>query len=403
MDLAALRAVIWYCNMRFDFSDEDTRFRQEAREWLATNTPRERRPIMGPEMRAFDLEWQRSKSRRGWASMSWPKEYGGAGLSLVQQMIWYEEAALAGAPGVGCLSIALGHAGPTVMSKGTEEQKAFHLPKILAGEVVWCQGFSEPEAGSDLGALRTRGVVEGDTVVVNGRKIWTSHAQHADYQELLVRTDPTLGKHKGITWIICDMSLPGITVRPINTMAGDQHYCEVFYDDVRIPLANVVGQVDQGWSVAMSTLATERSGAAASLASEAGEIVERLLKLAHEQVDAAGRPRIKDDAIAQKIMSHRAEAAALRAMTYAVISRANRGEAPGPESAMSYLYFGELLQRVRATALEVLGEESILLEEEVEQWTRGFLADRMFVIAGGSAEVRRNIIAERILGLPRSY
>jgi alkylation response protein AidB-like acyl-CoA dehydrogenase len=389
--------------MRFSFSAEEREFREMIRDWLYLHRPRTPRPVMGEAMKAFDLDWQRRKYEGGWGAISWPKAYGGAGLSLIQQMIWYEEAARAGAPGVGCLSIALGHAGPTVMSLGDEAQKTFHLPKILRGEVVWCQGFSEPNAGSDLGSLRTRAVIDGDALVVNGHKIWTSHAQHATYQEMLVRTDPGLGKHKGITWVICDMRSPGITIRPIDTMAGDQHYCEVFYDDVRIPLTNVVGDVNDGWKVAMATLTSERGGAAASLASEAGEVIERLAALAASRSGPDGRPVIRNEEIASRIARHRAEAAALRSMTYANISRAIRGEAAGPEGVMAYLYFGELLQRVRITALDVLGADCVEMDGEAEGWTRPFLADRMFVIAGGSAEVRRNIIAERLLGLPRSY
>jgi alkylation response protein AidB-like acyl-CoA dehydrogenase len=389
--------------MEFTFSSDDQRFREEVREWLHTHRPREKRPLMGAAMRAFDLDWQQRKFAGGWGAITWPKEYGGAELSPVQQMIWHEEAARAEAPGVGCLSIALGHAGPTIMMLGDETQKRFHLPKILGGEVVWCQGFSEPGAGSDLGALRIRADIDGDHLVVTGQKIWTSHAQHATYQEMLVRTDPTLGKHRGITWVICDMRSAGVTIRPLDTIAGDQHFCEVFYDAVRIPLANVVGGVNEGWKVAMSTLTVERGGAAASLASEAAELVERLIPLAESRFGPAGRPMIADEEIAGRIARHRAEAAALRAMTYAAISRAGRGAALGAESTIAFLYFGELLQRVRATALDILGPDSLELDGEAEAWTRAFLADRMYVIAGGSAEIRRNIIAERLLGLPRSY
>jgi len=389
--------------MQFEFSEAENAFRSRIRDWLSENAPRERRPRAGPSMRAFDLDWQKRKYEAGWGAISWPVEFGGAGLSPVQQMIWHEEAAKAEAPGVGCLSIALGHAGPTVMACGEEHQKKFHLPKILKGEVVWCQGFSEPEAGSDLAGLKTKAVVDGDDLVISGRKIWTSHAQHASYQEMLVRTNPTLGRHKGITWLIVDMTSPGITIRPIDTMAGDQHYCEVFYDDVRVPLSNVVGKVDDGWRVAMTTLATERGGAAASLAAEAGGLVERLVELVRGRGDRLGSGALHREELDARLAQLRAEAAALRAMTYATISRAERGAAPGPESAMAYLYFGELMQRVRVVAMDVLGPEALSLSHDAESWTRGFLADRMFVIAGGSAEVRRNIIAERILGLPRSY
>jgi alkylation response protein AidB-like acyl-CoA dehydrogenase len=389
--------------MQFSFSAEEGQFREQVRDWLHEHRPRDARPPSGQAMKDFDLEWQRRKYDAGWGAISWPAIYGGAGLPPVHQMIWYEELAHAGAPGVGCLSIALGHAGPTVMALGDDTQKGFHLPKILRGEVVWCQGFSEPGAGSDLGALRTRATIVGDDLVVNGQKIWTSHAQHATYQEMLVRTNPDLGKHKGITWVICDMRSPGVTIRPIDTMVGDQHFCEVFYDDVRIPLANVVGRIDEGWRVAMTTLTTERSGAAASLGSEAGEVVERLASLAASRFGDDGRPMIRNDEIAARISRLRAEAAALRAMAYANVTRTLRGGQAGPESAMAYLYFGELLQRARLLGLDILGADAIEMAEDAQAWTRSFLADRMYVIAGGSAEIRRNIIAERILGLPRSY
>ena len=389
--------------MDFKFSAEDTAFRAQVRDWLATNAPRERRPHGGVPMREFDLEWQRRKYRGGWAGLAWPESVGGRGLSLVRQMIWYEETARAHAPGLGCLSIALNHAGPTVIGRGTEEQKAFHLPKILAGDVVWCQGFSEPGAGSDLAGLRLAARVEGDHLVVSGQKIWSSHAQVADFQELLVRTDPTLGRHRGITWVICDMKTPGITVRPIDTLAGDQHFCEVFYEDVKIPLTNVVGDINDGWRVAMTTLANERGGTTLSHAAELCTIVEELVELARERTDANGRPMIRNEAIAAKLTEHRAEAAALRALTYSLISGDQNEATPGTNAAVTFLFYGELLQRVRVTGLEVLGASAVELAGNAEEWTRGWLADRMMVIAGGSVQVRKNIIAERILGLPRNY
>lgn len=402
-DGAAASATGQEIKVEFEFSATDKAFREEVRDWLATNAPRERRPRGGRPMREFDLEWQRRKNRGGWAGLSWPASCGGRGLSLVQQMIWYEETARAEAPGLGCLSIALNHAGPTIMSRGTQEQKAFHLARILAGEVVWCQGFSEPNAGSDLAGIRLAGRVESDHLIVSGQKIWSSHAQVADFQELLVRTDPTLGRHRGISWVICDMTTPGITVRPINTLAGDQHFCEVFYDDVKIPLTDVVGDLNDGWRVAMTTLANERGGTTLSHAAELGCVVERLIALAHERTDGQGRPMASDDAIATRLMEHRAEAAALQALTYALISGDQDEAKPGSNAAVTFLFFGELLQRVRITGLQVLGAQSIELSADTEPWTRSWLADRMMVIAGGSVQVRKNIIAERILGLPRNY
>jgi len=383
----------------FEYSAEEQRFRDRARDWLSKNVPNQERPPRGPEMRAFDLAWQKAKYEAGFGAISWPKEYGGCGLSAVEQMIWYEELSRARAPSVGSLSIALNHAAPTVMALGTPEQKQFHLPKILRGEVVWCQGFSEPGAGSDLAALRMRADIDGDHLVINGQKVWTSHAQYADYQETLVRTDPNSGRHKGITWVIIDMKTPGITIRPLRTIAGDEHFNEVFYDNVRVPLSNVVGGLNEGWKVAMTTLANERSGATANHAVDLGELVEQLIGMAKIRA----RPGEVDDALVCRLAKLRAEAAALRAVSYSMISRGNRGLPIGAEATLPFLFFGELLQRIRATALELLGGEMLEFGGPWDSWVRGFLGDRMYLIAGGSAEVRRNIIAERLLGLPRSY
>lgn len=385
------------------FSPEDRHFREQCRDWLADNVIRDPRPHGGQAMRDYDLEWQRRKYAGGWAGLSWPVAVGGRGLSAIRQMIWYEEEAAAHAPSVGCLSIALNHAGPTVALRGTEAQKQFHLPKILKGEVVWCQGFSEPNAGSDLSALRLQGRIEDDHIVISGQKIWSSYAQLADWQELLVRTDATSGRHKGITWVICDMRSPGLTVRPIRTLADDEHFNEVFYDEVRVPLTNVVGDVDDGWRVAMTTLANERGGTALSHACDLATMVEELIELAHETIGPNGRPMATNEAIARRLIEHRAEMNALRALSYSTISSTDVEALPGANGAVSYLLFGELIQRVRMTALEVIGPRALELPSKGPSWTRGWLADRTYVIAGGSAQVRKNIIAERMLGLPRSY
>src|SRR5262249_34622850 len=236
--------------MNLTLTDNERAFREEVRDWLHQHKPREKRPRTGEEMRAYDVAWQRAQWDGGWAGINWPREYGGRGLSLLEQVIWHEEYARADAPYIGCCFVGVNHGGPTLIMRGTEGQKRFHLPRILTGDAVWCQGFSEPGAGSDLASLKTRAVIDGDHLVVNGQKIWTSFAHVADYQELLVRTDSSGAKQHGITWVVCDMHTPGIDVRPIETMAGDFHFCEVFYTDVRIPLANIVGEVNQGWSVA---------------------------------------------------------------------------------------------------------------------------------------------------------
>jgi alkylation response protein AidB-like acyl-CoA dehydrogenase len=390
--------------MEFAFSAEENAFRAKARAWLAENAPREPRPDDGLPMRAFDLAWQKKKYEGGWAGISWPKEYGGLGLSLVQQMIWYEECARAGAPLEGCLSIALNHAGPTIIALGTDQQKAFYLPPILRGEVVWCQGFSEPGAGSDLAALRMRGEVAGDHLRLTGQKIWTSHAHLADYQETLVRTGEGSTRHKGITWCIVDMKAPGVTVRPIPTLANNHHFCEVFYEDARVPLSDVVGAVDDGWRVAMSTLAFERGGLSAGRAAELRQLLERLIRLARERPGPDGvRPAIEDQEIATRLAVLRAEVAALQSMIFETVSRDLRGVGSGHETSVDYLYCGEVLQRIRLLSMQILGADALEVSGEAGAWTTPYLGDRYYVIAGGSSEIRRNIIAERVLGLPRSY
>ncbi len=387
--------------MQLDYEPQDIAFREEVRSWLHDNVPREPTPMTLPEQRQFLLAWQRKQFDAGWAGIAWPQEYGGRGLSLVRQLIWYEEYVRANAPPTGCLFVGLNHGGPTLIVRGSEAQKALHLPKILRGEVIWCQGFSEPGSGSDLASLRTRGVVDGDHLVVNGQKIWTSFAQVAQYQELVVRSDPQSRRHKGLTWVICDMSLPGITVRPIRTIAGELHFCEVFYDNVRIPLSSVVGEVGNGWSVAMSTLSFERGTAFMAHQLELSRTVERLIELARRIPGAGGKPAIKDDAVAAQLGALRAEVAAMRAMTYMSVSRGLRQETPGPEGTMLALYFAVTSQKVQRVVMEVLGERALQRDAQWEHWVRDYLVSFSHTIAGGTAEIRRNIIGERVLGLAR--
>ena len=390
--------------MNLDFTPDEADFRAEAREWLQTNVPRRPRSHDGKLMLEFDREWQRRQYEGGWAGVSWPTEYGGRGLSLIQQLIWYEEYARADAPlpVASAFFVALMHAGPTVIAKGTDEQKAFYLPKILQGETVWCQGFSEPGAGSDLANLRTRAEVDGDHLVVNGSKIWTSRAQHATYQELLVRTDPTAAKHKGITWVIGDMTLPGIDVRPIPCMHGASHFCEVFYDNVRIPLKNVVGDINDGWNVAMATLGFERGTSALAEQIMMSRVVERLIEMARQRVGPDGvRPAIQDDEIIVRLATLRAEVAALRAMSYASISRAQRNFVPGSEGTIIGTFNSEMLQRIFRMANDLLGPEALDFDGSDEHWVYEYQRSIMTTIGGGTSEIRRNIIGERLLGLPR--
>jgi alkylation response protein AidB-like acyl-CoA dehydrogenase len=382
--------------MELALSPEDLAFRQAAREWVEANYPRERRPNDGADMRDFDLEWQRRQWDGGWAGVAWPTEYHGRGLPLLHQLIWLEECARIGAPDIDSRFVAVNHAGPTLIANGTEEQKAFHLPKILRGEVLWCQGFSEPQAGSDLASLRTTAIVDGDHLVVNGQKLWTSFADLAEYQELLVRTAPSVPKHKGLTWVICDMRLPGITIRPIKTLDGLSHFCEVFYDDVRIPLTNVVGAINDGWRVAMSTLSFERGTAFTHGQVQLASIAERLASYLSTAGAAAARPEQ-----AVELATARAEISALRALTYLNAMRNADQAVPGPEGSLVKLAYTELRQRLMRLALEIVGPGSALPGITDASWDEDYLFSYTETIAGGTSDIQRNIIGERVLGLPR--
>jgi alkylation response protein AidB-like acyl-CoA dehydrogenase len=376
-------------------------FRAECRDWLTQNVPREKRPLEGPAMRDFDVAWQRRQFDGGWAGISWPKEFGGRGASVLEQLIWLEECARAHAPPPGAMFVALSHAAPTLITSANEAQKAFHLPRILKGEATWCQGFSEPGAGSDLAALRCRAEIDGDYLIVNGTKIWTTSGHLADYQELLVRTNQNAPRHKGISWVICDMKLPGIQIRPIKAMSGLTQFAQVFYDNVRIPLSNLVGEIDGGWRVAMTTLGFERGTGMIAHQLELSETVERLIQIARtREAPGSKRKAIEDDAIAAGLAHLRAEVAALRSLTVASISRAMRDSVPGPEGNIVSLHFGELVRRVYQTSLDLLGPAG-LEHDDAEDWPLRYLECFKWAIGGGTSEVRRNTIGERMLGLPK--
>jgi alkylation response protein AidB-like acyl-CoA dehydrogenase len=391
--------------MEIRFSPAEEAFRAEARAWLEVNRPRGPRP---DDLRArvrHDLEWQRTMYDAGWAGIAWPKEYGGRGATLMEQLIWYEEYARAGAPDLSTLFVGLNHAGPTLIAQGSDEQKAYHLPRILRGDVVWCQGFSEPNAGSDLAALQTRAVIDGDHLIVTGQKIWTSFGHIAEFQELLVRTDPEAPKHRGITWVICEMGLPGMDIRPVRTLAGNSDFCEVFYDGVRVPLRNVVGKVNDGWRVAMATLSFERGTAFLSEQVRLARRVDEIVQLATTLPGPRGGRAIDDDEIARRLALASAEVSAMRAMSYRSISLASHTGTPGAEASIIRLFFSELVQRIDVLAMDILGAAGI---EDFEadgspkgEWPLRYLTGLSQTIGGGTKEIQRNIIGERVLGLPR--
>ncbi len=373
--------------MQLSFSPDDEAFRQAARAWLAENAPDRHAPYEGPAARDFATAWLATCHCGGWAGTAWPAEFGGGGLPPERLVLWYEEYVRARAPSVlDCTFVALNHAGPTLIACGTEEQKQFHLPRILSGNSIWCQGFSEPNAGSDSASLSTAAIIDGDELIVNGQKIWTSFADIADYQELLVRTEPGSKRHQGLSWVVCDMKAPGVTVRPIENMAGVSHFAEVFYEDVRIPLSNVVGELNDGWRVAMITFGFERKTAAMGLQLELSVKIEDLIKLAQP---------VAGSAAAERLAILRAEAAALRAMTYRTLFR---DPASVFDGSLVRLSFAELCQRLHREAMDILGPDALI----DGPWTHDYLESYSETIAGGTAEIQRNIIAERALGLPRA-
>jgi alkylation response protein AidB-like acyl-CoA dehydrogenase len=386
--------------MHLDLTAAEQLFREELRDWLAANVPKGPIPNARFDIRDFDMAWQRTQFEGGWAGIAWPTVYGGRGLSLVEQVIWYEEAARAGAPDARCAFVGLYHGGPTLIANASEAQKAFHLPRILQGESVWCQGFSEPGAGSDLAGLSTRAVIDGDALVVSGSKIWTSYAQAADFQELLVRTDPDSRKHGGITWVICDMHAPGITVRPLKMANGwDSHLNQVFYDEVRLPLTNVVGEVNGGWKVAMSTLSFERGTAFTAAQMKIAKLVDDLIELAKTKTGADGKPAFGQDEIGRRLAVLRAETAALRAMTFMAVARNQRRDQPGPDGSMLKIHLTRLSREANQIALRLWGANQLIMSSEMEDHIYGFASG----VGGGTDEIQHNIVAERVLGLPKSY
>ncbi len=392
--------------MEIRFTPAEEAFRAEARAWLEANKPRTTRPEIDLKaQRAYDMAWQRAMFDGGWAGISWPKAYGGRGASLMEQLVWFEEYARADVHDVTTGFVGLNHAGPTLIACGSEQQKATYLPRILRGDIVWCQGFSEPNAGSDLASLQTRAVIDGDHLVVTGQKIWTSYGNIAEVQELLVRTDPNAPKHKGISWVICPMGLPGMEIRPIKTLAGNSDFCEVFYDQVRIPLSNVVGEINDGWRVAMATLSFERGTAFLSEQVRITRRVEELVELARKTPGPKGR-MIDDDEIARRLAQARAEVAAMRAMSYRSISLAARTGVPGAEASLIRLFFSELTQRIDALAIDILGPSAVEGFDRdggppPHTWAGHYLTGLSQTIGGGTKEIQRNIIGDRYLGLPR--
>jgi alkylation response protein AidB-like acyl-CoA dehydrogenase len=342
--------------------------------------------------------WRRKLADRGWIAPAWPKEYGGAGMTVMEQFIFNEEMANARAPRTGG-GIAIGMAGPTIMVHGSEEQKQRFLPPILSGEQLWCQGFSEPNAGSDLANLQTSAVRDGDDYVINGQKIWTSQAQHAQWMNLLARTDADAPKHKGISYFIVDMQSPGISVRPLVNMVGNAEFSEVFFDNLRVPKQNLLGEENRGWYLATTTLDFERSNIASTthLVLTVSDLIDWAREHAGAQECTLGRRATLRYELADRFV----EAQIARLMSYQIISMQNAGLIPNKESSVAKLYCSELEQRITATALRTAGMYGELMDSDTLQAGRMYLYSVALTIGGGTSEIQRNIIAMRGLGMPR--
>lgn len=392
-------------DLRYSASDE--RFRAELRAWLADAVPKHGPPPPThdwPARVAYDTGWQRKLFDAGYAGINWPKAYGGRELSATEQLVYYEETARAAAPYVGVNFVGLLHGGPTIVAEGSDEQKAKHLPRILRGEEIWCQGFSEPVAGSDLAALQTRAVRVGDEYVINGHKIWCSFAHVGEYCELLVRTDPDAPKHRGISWLICPMNLPGIEIRPLPTLAGEGEFSEVFFTDVRVPVSARVGAENDGWRITNVTLRFERGTAFASEMINLQRVLGDLAQLARRVTrhDA----RAWDDAGLRRECGHLlAELDALWAMVKRSVSEAAQTGMPGLEGSAIKLYYTELYQRVAELGVRILGRAGLAREDVAGLPSRVALHRHLqslsLTIAAGSSQIQRNIVGERILGLPK--
>jgi alkylation response protein AidB-like acyl-CoA dehydrogenase len=391
--------------MDFSYSAEDERFRTELRAWLAANRPAraERVPHDDASLAAefaFLRAWQRRLWEAGYVGLLWPREYGGRGAPATAQAILSEELARARAPQL-LNRVGINNAGPTLIAHGTEAQKRRLLPPILSGDEVWCQLFSEPNAGSDLAAVRTLAEPDGDGFRVSGQKVWTSYAQHSKWAILLARTEPASKRHHGLTYFLLDMEAPGITIRPLRQLTGSTEFSEVFLDAVPVARADVVGAVGQGWEIAMTTLAHERGTGFAFKEQVLQRIaVDDLARLART------RGRAGDPTVRQEIARGWIDVEIMRLMNCRTLTRLERGDEPGPESSLVKLFWASLTQRLHQLALELEGPYGALVARsphaiEDGRWQQAFLWSRVGAIAGGTSEVQANIVAQRLLGLPR--
>ncbi len=395
--------------MNFDDNAAEAAFRAEVRAWIQANAPAElhdelassgfgQPALSSRDSMPYAKAWQKKKQEGGWACLHWPKEYGGRGASPIERVIWQQEEGVYAKLGR-VFTIGHGMCGPTVMAYASEEQKRRLLPPLAAGEEIWCQLFSEPVAGSDLAGLRTKAERQGDDWVINGQKIWTSGAHVSDYAILLARTDPTVPKHDGLTMFFLDMRSPGVEVRPIKQMNGDSGFNEVYFTDVRIPDSQRLGQVGQGWRVSLTTLMNERLSIGANMPTGVPELLAMCSELQLED-----GPAIRNAAVRSKLATWATRASGLRYTAYRSISALSKGQEPGPENSIGKLVAGSTLQEVAQLALDLQGQMGAFMDPAQQEVAARFQAMLMRApatrIEGGTDEILRNIIAERVLGLP---
>jgi alkylation response protein AidB-like acyl-CoA dehydrogenase len=395
--------------MDLTFTPEQEQFRLRVRQWFEENlpegwgTPHFKWPESIEERKKWMREWERKLYEAGFAGLSWPKEYGGQGMTIVEEAIFNEEAGKLNAPlGFNVLGKLL--LGPTLLLYGSEEQKKRFLPPLLRGEEFWCQGFSEPNAGSDLASLQTRAVLDGDEWVINGQKVWTSFAHYADWCFVLARTDPKAPKHKGITFFLVPMNSPGVTVRPLVQLNGNRDFNEVFFDDVRIPKENVVGGVNNGWKVAMSTLGFERGTLALGRQVRFQQELDEMARVSATIRTPDGSLAIDNPYYRQRLAQMQAEVRIFRYLCLKTISQLLNEGKLGPDASLQKLYWSTMHVRMGNLGMEILGPEAPYWGED--SVSRGMiqqihLTSRGEIIYAGSSQIQKNIIAEKILGMPK--
>ncbi len=395
--------------MDLSLSSEEQAFRDDVRAWISDNLPEGwgqpgfREPETFDERLAFARTWERKLAGAGWAGISWPKEYGGRGATLMEKVIFHEEMARARAPQLSINFVGINLAGPTIMAHGTEEQKRRYLPPILSMEEIWCQGFSEPNAGSDLASVQTRAELRGERFVVNGQKVWTSFAHVADWCLLLCRTDPSAPKHHGLSYLLVDMRSPGIEPRPLRQITGESEFNEVFFTDVEVPRRQLLGEMNQGWTYASTTLAHERGPAFLAHQIRFRNVLEDLVAMA-QRVRRDGGPASVHPAFRLRLAQSYAEVEVMRAIGYRIVTSIQKHGQPGAEGSIAKLYWSEMVRRMHRLGLEMEGEAGLVDGEDAidrGRWQRGFLASFAQTIAAGTSEIQKNIISERVLGMPR--